>query len=94
MKADKILASALSLALGIYTASAPAVSHVMTVTAASPDFNYEALYGFNEKNADEYSLGDVNNDGAVNSNDASLILSKYSSSATGEIGRASCRERV
>ena len=94
MKADKILASALSLALGIYTASAPAVSHVMTVTAASPDFNYEALYGFNEKNADEYSLGDVNNDGAVNSNDASLILSKYSSSATGGKNTFSEQEKI
>ncbi|HAE52029.1 MAG TPA: hypothetical protein DCG30_02085, partial [Ruminococcus sp.] len=85
MKIDKVLASALSFALGIYTVSAPAFSHTnMMITNADTDFNYEELLqGFSPKNADNsYSLGDVNNDEVINANDASVILSKYSSAST------------
>ena len=85
MKIDKVLASALSFALGIYTVSAPAFSHTnMMITNADTDFNYEELLqGFSPKSADNsYSLGDVNNDGVINSNDASIILAKYSSVST------------
>ncbi|MBR6385740.1 MAG: Ig-like domain-containing protein, partial [Ruminococcus sp.] len=83
MKIDKVLASALSFALGFYTVSAPSVTHAGEMTA-NADFNYEEiLQNLSTKKADDYSLGDVNNDKAVDSKDASLVLAKYSAMATG-----------
>ena len=53
MKIDKVLASALSFALGFYTVSAPSVTHAGEMTA-NADFNYEEiLQNLSTKKADD-----------------------------------------
>ncbi len=87
MKIEKITASALSLAIGL--SSVPAVMNanaekieILNIAETLESDKVTAIEELIVK-ADDFSIGDVNNDGIVDASDASEILKEYAAAATG-----------